>query len=183
MRLVIVALLGCLAQPALAASWTVDPAQSEIAFSGTSSGKAFKGAFVAWTASVDFDPDKPEAGKVSVSVDLASARTGDTTYDKTLPTRDWLDSGSSSKAEFVTTSIKRGEEPGRYVAEGSLALRGASVPVSLPFTLAINGDKAEMTGRAVLRRLDFAIGKTSDAAGSWVSLEIPVDVKVVATRR
>jgi polyisoprenoid-binding protein YceI len=183
-RLLTAALLVCgTAQSALAADWAVDPAKSEIAFSGTHAGKAFRGTFRTWSATIAFDPEKPEAAKVSVAVDLLSAQTGDTTYDRMLPQRDWLDASSLAKAEFVAASVKPGDGPGRYVADGTLAMRGASIPVSLPFTLTLNGAQAEMSGRATLQRLSFAIGRSSDAAGSWVSLEIPVDVKVVATRR
>ena len=69
------------------------------------------------------------------------------------------------------------------MAEGTLTLRGAAVPVTLPFTLTLDGARAEMSGRAVLQRLDFGVGRGPDAAGAWVSLDIPVEVKVVATRR
>lgn len=169
--------------PAAAANWVIDPAASEIAFSGTHSGKPFKGTFQSWTGTIDFDPDIPEAAKVEIVVDLASAKTGDTTYDRTLPQKDWLDTTASTKATFTTTSIRKGESANQYVAEGSLTIRGKAASVSLPFTLAITGDKALMTGRAQLRRLDYGIGQTSDTPGSWVSLDIPVDVKVGATKK
>ena len=184
MRAMIASLaLSLAAGPALAADWTIDPAGSEIAFSGSNAGKAFKGTFQSWKGKIDFDPEVPEAAKVEISVDLASARTGDATYDKALPQKDWFDTAAASTATFTANAIRRGEGANGYVADGSLKIRGKAVAVSLPFTLAIDGDKAEMTGRAQLKRLDFGIGKGSDADGSWVSLEIPVDVKVTATRQ
>lgn len=168
---------------ACAANWTIDPAASEIAFSGTHSGKPFRGTFTSWTGTIDFDPDIPEASKVEIVVDLASAKTGDTTYDKTLPQKDWLDTTASTKATFTTSSIRKGEAANQYVAEGSLTIRGKAASVSLPFTLNVTGDKAQMSGRAQLRRLDYGIGQTSDSPGSWVSLDIPVEVKVSATKK
>lgn len=169
--------------PAFAADWTIDPAKSEIAFSGTHSGRPFKGAFQRWTGTIDFDPEIPEAAKIEIAVDLASAKTGDATYDRTLPQKDWLDTTASTKATFTANSVRRGDGANAYIAEGSLTIRGKAAAVTLPFTLAVDGDKAEMTGRAQLRRLDFGVGQSSDAAGSWVSLDIPVDVKVSATKK
>ncbi|TDR93471.1 YceI family protein [Enterovirga rhinocerotis] len=171
------------ASSSLAATWLIDPGRSEIAFSGTHSGRAFKGVFQKWTGTIDFDPDIPETAKIEIVVDLASAKTGDATYDRTLPQKDWLDTAASAKATFTTSAVRRGEAPGQYVADGSLTLRGKAAAVTLPFTLTIDGDKAEMSGRAQLRRLDFGIGQSSDAGGSWVSVDIPVEVKVSATKQ
>jgi hypothetical protein len=62
-------------------------------------------------------------------------------------------------------------------------MRGARLPVTLLFDLRIEGDTAWMSGRAKLQRLDFGIGKISDAEGAWVSLEIPLEITVVARRK
>lgn len=184
MRAIIASLaLAFASGPVLAAAWTIDPAKSEISFSGSNAGKAFKGTFQSWKGTIDFDPDVPEAAKVEIIVDLASAKTGDATYDKSLPQKDWLDTATTSSATFTANTIRRGEGANTYVADGSLKIRSKAVPVTLPFTLAIDGDKAEMTGRAELKRLDFGIGKGSDGDGSWVSLDIPVEVKVSATKQ
>lgn len=172
-----------LAVPAArAAEWTVVRTESRIGFSGTHAGKAFAGTFERWQATIAFDPASPAKAKVRVTVDLASARTGDRTYDGTLPGADWLDVARGPEAVFETGSV-RDLGGGRFEADGTLSLRGTAVPVMLAFTLAIEGDTARMTGRAGLKRLDFGIGKGSDATGAWVSLDIPIEVAVVARRR
>ena len=138
-----------LATAAEAKPWAVDAKRSSIGFSGQHMGKAFKGSFGAWQASIDFDPAKPEAAKVAVTIDLASAKTG----------------GNA------------------YVADGQLTMRGKAVPVKLPFTLTIAGNTATMDGKVTLKRTAWGIGSGSDAKGDWVSLDIPVQVKVVATAK
>lgn len=168
--------------PARAAGWVVDPDRSHIQFAGEHMGKAFTGRFGAWTAAIDFDPAKPEASVINVVIDLASARTGDATYDKTLPTDDWFDTARTPKATFRATKV-RATGPGTYVANGTLAMRGVAVPVTLPFQLAIKGDVATMSGQVTLKRIDWGIGKGSDAGGDWVSLAIPVRISVVARRK
>ena len=167
---------------AAAAEWIVNAGESRIAFSGTHTGRAFSGSFRNWIAAIIFDPDDLVASRAFVRVDLSSATTGDATYDKTLPTADWLDTARSATANFETMSF-RSVAPGRYEADGTLEMRGAKLPVTLVFNLRIDGDTAWVSGRASLKRLDFGIGKKSDADGAWVSLDIPLEVMLVARRK
>jgi hypothetical protein len=55
--------------------------------------------------------------------------------------------------------------------------------VKLVFDLKIDGDIARVSGRAMLKRLDFGIGRKSDAAGALVSLDIPLEITLVARRK
>ena len=178
-----VAGLCLLGTPAGAASeWLVNAEASRIAFSGTHSGRAFTGSFRRWVADITFDPDDLVSSKVVARVDLASAATGDSAYDRTLPTADWLDTKRSATATFETASF-RAVAPGQYEADGSLEMRGAKLPVRLAFDLRIDGDVAWMSGRASLQRLDFGIGKASDPEGTWVSLEIALEITLMARRK
>jgi cytochrome b561 len=167
---------------AAAAEWTVKVGESRIAFSGTHIGRAFTGSFRSWKAAITFDPDDLTSSKATVQVDLSSATTGDVTYDKTLPTADWLDTARSATANFEALSF-RSVGPGRYEANGTLEMRGARLPVTLAFDLKIDGDAASMSGRASLKRLDFGIGKMSDPEGAWVSLDIALEITLLAQRK
>ena len=167
---------------AAAAEWIVSAGESRIAFSGTHTGRAITGVFQSWQADITFDPDDLAAAKASVRIDLSSATTGNATYDKTLPRADWLDVARGATASFETLSF-RSVGSGRYEADGKLQMRGANLPVTLVFDLRIDGDTAWMSGRASLKRLDFGIGKMSDADGAWVSLAIPLEITLVARRK
>jgi polyisoprenoid-binding protein YceI len=163
--------------PALATPWTVVPADSKIAFSGEHAGTKFKGTFEKWDAVIAFDPANLPASKATVTVQLASAKTGDTTYDKTLPTLDWFDIAKGPTGVFETTAF-RTTGPDKYEADATLSLRGIKVPVVFAFDFKATGDTAKLVGKAELKRMDFGIGKTSDATGAWVSLSIPLEVTV-----
>ena len=119
--------------------------------------------------------------QVDVRIDLSAATTGDRTVNASLPGADWFDVKTTPTARFQSRSITQ-VKPGQYVAKGTLTLRGVSVPVSLPFTLAIAGDTATMTGQTVLDRRPFRIGTESDASGDWVAFQVPVRVSLKATR-
>ena len=160
-----------------AASWVVVPADSKISFSGEHAGNKFKGAFGTWDARINFDPADLVAAKATVTVALASVKTGDQTYDKTLPTVDLFDVARGPTGVFETSAF-RALGGDAYEADGILALRGFKVPVVLAFEFKASGDTAKLTGKTKLKRLDFGIGKGSDSDGSWVSLDIPIEVAV-----
>jgi polyisoprenoid-binding protein YceI len=162
-------------------NWAVIPAQSSIGFSATHAGKTFKGVFRKWSAAIRFDPAKLDEANATVRIDLSSAYTGDKTYDKSLPEADWFNIKATPVATFQSQKF-RTASPGKYVADGILTLRNVKVPVSLPFTLTIAGDMASMNGDVSLKRMAFGLGAESDAKGDWVSLDIPVSIKVVAKR-
>jgi polyisoprenoid-binding protein YceI len=163
-----------------ALNWAMIPAQSSIAFSGTHAGRTFNGTFKKWTATIRFDPQKLDEANATVRIELASAFTGDKTYDKTLPEADWFNVKSTPIATFQSQKFRSTTAPGKYIADGVLTLRNLKVPVSVPFTLAIVGDTATMSGEVSLKRMAFNLGSESDATGAWVSLDIPVKLKVVA---
>jgi polyisoprenoid-binding protein YceI len=179
MRNFILAAALCMATPAQAADWVIDTPKSSIVFSGNHAGTNFAGRFQKWSGQIQFDPTKLPQAKAIILIDLASALTGNKMYDGTLPQNDWFDIKSGRQARFETSSIKAAAN-GSYIAQGTLNLRGVSVPITLPFTLMITGKQAVMQGQTSVKRMAFGIGKTSDAAGEWVSLDIPLKIKVVA---
>lgn len=169
------------ATPVAAAKWTVVPAQSRIAFTATWLGKPVSGTFRTWSAAIDFDPAAPAKAAVTVTVDLSSAMTGDRTVDGALPGADWFNVAGARTAKFVASKIVA-QGPGRFVASGSLTLRGKAVPVILPFALAISGNSATMAGTARLDRRAWGLGIESDATAEYVAFPVPLEVKLFARR-
>jgi polyisoprenoid-binding protein YceI len=116
-----------------------------------------------------------------VSVDIASARTGDQDRDETIPSADWFDTGKFPRATFTTTAIKA-VGPDRYQAAGVLNLKGVSRPVVLNFTLKINGAQAVMNGQATLDRTQWGIGQGQFQDESAVPHAVVLHVDLTATR-
>jgi len=175
--------LALLATPLRAAvpQWSVEPGASAIAFTATWLGKPVRGVFKRWSADIAFDPAALAASKVSVSIDLTSAVSGDSTVDGALPESDWFAVKTSPTARFTSTAIAKTATG--YVAHGTLTMRGRAVPVDLPFTLAIAGDRATMQGSAKLDRRSWKIGLESDATAEYVAFTVPVAIKVSARRK
>jgi polyisoprenoid-binding protein YceI len=169
------------APAAVAASWTVDKAASRLGFAGTQTGTPFEGRFTSWDARIEFDPARPEAGSAVVTIDVASATTGDAQRDAALPQPEWLDAATSPEAVFETTSFRpRGGNA--YEAVGTLSLRDIRREVVLPFTLDVQGDTAVAKGRLDLIRTDFGVGQGPWASGQWVALEVAATLDLLAKR-
>lgn len=177
------ALLLAIAAPAAAApaGWAVVPARSHIGFSGVYAGNPFKGEIGRWTAAIRFDPADLPNSRVNVTIASASARTGDKFQDTTLDGAEWFAPAQFPRITFTTARIVA-TGPGKYVAQGTLTVKGKAVPVQLPFVLKIAGDAATMQGRTTLDRIALGLGTASDPTGAWVSKPIALTIDLTATR-
>ncbi len=158
---------------AQAKPYTVDYTKSKLAFSGTYADKPFTGEFKKFTAIIDFDVANPAASKIEAVIETASASTGDSTYDKTLPTADWFDVKAYPQTTFKANSVEA-KGAGNYLAHGTLTLKGKALPQDLAFTLtpANASGLTTVSSTATLNRLDYGVGAKSDASGEWVGKEI-----------
>jgi len=182
------AVIALLALPAEAAApartapaWTVDKSQSRLGFTGTYDGTPFTGQFGAWDARILFDPADLGASMADVTIETGSASTGDPDHDEHLPGPSWFSVKVFPQASFRTESISA-TGPDAYVAQGALTIRGVTQPVSLPFTLAIAGDIATMSGKLTLDRTAFGLGAGAYGGGDMVAPEVTVNVELTARR-
>ena len=120
-----------------------------------------------------------EKSKVTVTIDMTSAKTGDDQRDASLPASDWFDAATHPKAVFTATKFEKKAE-GAYIAHGALDLRGVKKPLDLPFKLKIVGDKAQMTGETSLDRTVFGVGQGEFTATDQVPAKVTIRVQVNA---
>jgi cytochrome b561/polyisoprenoid-binding protein YceI len=139
-----------------------------------------EGRFGTWTADIVFgeQPVEGRHGSLRVEIDVGSLRLGSVTSDALGPA--FLDAGGHPKAVFEGDILAAPE--GGYVAEGTLALRGAEVPVRMPFSLEIEGDTARAEGAVTLDRRDFGVGATF-ADEATVGYTVDVRTELTAIRR
>lgn len=153
-------------------AWAVQKG-STLGFTATWSENAIEGRFKTWTADILFSPEALDRSKLTVSIDVGSVDTGDAQRDQSLPSGDFFDTAEHPKATFTATKFRKTGE-GKFVADGTLDLRGVKKPLSLPFTLKIDGDTATARGVTTLDRTTFGVGQ-----GEWASTdEIAAKVKV-----
>jgi polyisoprenoid-binding protein YceI len=161
-------------------AWKVAPG-SALTFTTSWSGDTVQGRFDNWKADILFGPDALDKSKVTVTIDMTSAKTGDPQRDASLPAGDWFDAATHPKAVFTATRFEKvGAD--RYVAHGTLNLRGVTKPLDLPFKLTITGDEARAVGDASLDRTVFGVGQGEFTATDQVPAKVAVHVQLTATR-
>ncbi|WP_422010380.1 YceI family protein [Roseateles sp.] len=152
---------------------TLQPDKSELVFGFKQMGVPVEGRFKKFDAQLDFDPKKPETGKIAFTVDLGSVSLGDPSYDKELAGAPWFDTKRNGKATFVSSGIKA-TGAGKYDVAGKLTIKGATRDIVVPITLA-NGVAA---GAVPIKRLDFKIGDGDWADTSVVANDVTVKFKL-----
>lgn len=164
------------APAAAAAAWTVDPRASRVSVSEDTTGLSF--SFDSWTADLRFDPRNLAGSSAVVTLQMASARSGDASNDATLR-NDWIKARQHPTAVFRASSF-RSLGGANFEAPGELTIQGRTHPVVFRFTAAITGNQANVTGTAQLDRA--ALGFTIDPQFDWVSRMVTVNVALRATR-
>ena len=143
--------------------WTIRPGGA-LRFAVDNSGTAINGSFTTWSGDIAFDPENPESAAITIRVNLASASLGDATQDAMLQGGDFFGSTANPTATWRSNRVTA-LGGGRFRAEGTLSLKGASRPQALTFTLAGTGARRSVTGRASIDRGAFSVGTGPDAAG------------------
>ncbi|MCR6646430.1 MAG: YceI family protein [Terricaulis sp.] len=148
------------AEPGAPPAWRVDAGASAVNFtyvySDESGETPMNGRFTRWRADIRFDPENLPASRANVAIETASVNTAVAYHNNTLATAAWFNSAANPSATFVTREIvARGNG---YEARGDLTIKGVTRRVALPFTLAIEGDRATMEGSLSIARADFGIG-------------------------
>lgn len=169
------------ATPASAAHWNVDAAHSKLGFTVIWAKQPFTAAFNSWKANIDFDPANLAASKVDVTIAIGSETSEETDFDASVKGDIGFAAAQFPTAHFVTKSFTH-KSSGDYVAQGSLTLKGVTQPITLPFTLTINGKTAHMVGSAVVMRNLFNVGTGQWAAADPVAHEVKVNIDITATQ-
>lgn len=163
--------------PVAAAEWA-QQAGSTLRFATAYDGEAIDGAFARFRTTLDFDPAHPGDARLDVTIDLASAGTGHDERDEVLHGADFFDADGTATARYSATGF-RALGDGRYVADGTLALRGRSREVPLRFSWT-GGATPRLVGEATVPRLAFGVGGGEDWADVAVLPdEVAVRVDVV----
>ena len=165
--------------PAQAADWQ-SQSDGKFTFEVTFEGVGTAGEFKRFDVKLNFDPNKLDTSRLRVTVDLAAADMGDPDMNAGIADKDWFDVGKYPKAVFESARIEAGA-PGKFVATGTLSLKGISKPVAVPFSWSEKGTRADMRGEFVVPRTVFNVGSgewaTSDPIGIDVKLRFDVALK------
>lgn len=161
--------------------WTVDKADSRLSFRGIMNGAPFDGVFRDWDAQIAFDPHNLANSHASVTVDTASALTGEPLKDQALPNSEWLNVGQYPDATLVTRSITQ-VAPGRYTAAVDVHIRGVRWRTTVPFNVAISHDQGRVEATMTVDRRTFGIGEGPFQSPPPVEPMVQVTLKLSAKK-
>ena len=162
-------------------SWTIQRGSS-LGFRTTYSGDAVVGSFSKFEGDIVFGPDGLDRSNVTITVDTGSVASGDSSRDETLKGDDFFAIGANRTAVFrAERFLKTG--PDRYIAQGTLRMKGMTAPLSIPFSLKIVGDEATMRGSATIDRLAYKIGEGDFSTTTEIPAAVAIDIAVKARRK
>lgn len=184
-------LLAAQATSALARSWELDKAHSNIYFSVAHIFSTINGHFNDFTGVMQFDPANPKESKFSFEIKVDSIDTSIAKRDKHLLSADFFDSGKYPLITFESTGV---EDAGDnvYQVSGKLGIKGEVYDLVLPLTLA--GVKAHpaakgkdvigFNGKLTIDRLAYKVGngKFADMGVVGKTVEIFVSLEALSDR-
>lgn len=165
--------------PALAQQALV-PAESSIGFVSKQMGVPVEGHFRKFDAKVAFDPAKPDAARINLTIDTGSATLGVKESDAELPKADWFNVAQFPQASFESKSVKA-LGGGKFEVAGQLSIKGTAQPVTVPVQLTQSGAKTTAAGQFTIKRLAYKIGQGEWGDTSMVADDVQVKFKLVLT--
>ncbi len=165
-----------------AATWVIDPSHSSVTFKVRHFFTKVPGDFAQFAGTIDYDPAKPEAGSVKVSIDAASVNTRNERRDNHLRSGDFFDIENHPIVTFESTKVVKGEGNALSV-EGNLTIRGVTKPVTLEAVyLGSNDHTVGFEASTTVNRKDFGIvwNRTLDTGGVMLGDDVEITLTIEA---
>ncbi len=157
------AVLGTLSTLALAEDYTIDPEHSFVEFKISHLGiSILSGQFNTISGNFTYDPENPDGGKVTATVETPSVDTNHAERDKHLRGDDFLDVEQFPEARFESTGYKENGD-GTATLEGDFTLHGVTQPISIAVEQIGAGDdpwggyRRGFVGLTTIKRSDYGI--------------------------
>jgi polyisoprenoid-binding protein YceI len=171
-----------LGSPAMAASWAVDPAHTQITFSYDHLGfSTTHGAFRDFHGTFDFDPKAPQNSSVAFTIEADSLDTMFAQRDEHLKSADFLDVAKFPEITFKSTKVTRVGETGAKV-DGDLTVKGITKPVVLDVQLTKLGEhpmtqkeSAGFVATTTIKRSEFGVDGYVPAVSDALAVRIDME--------
>jgi polyisoprenoid-binding protein YceI len=179
--------LAVLAGPAPAAAeltrYTVDPAHTSAGFSVRHFVSQVPGRFNDVSGTIAYDPEKPAASSVEITVQAASLDTNHADRDNHLRSADFFDVANHPTLTFKSAAVK---PTGNHLeVTGDLTIRGVTKRVTVPVeVLGVMGKKAGFAARFTIDRQEFGVSwnRAVEGGGAILGDEVAIDIAIEANR-
>jgi polyisoprenoid-binding protein YceI len=177
--------IGLVSLPTLAADYAIDTkgAHASINFAVKHLGySVLTGRFDNFSGDFSYDPAKPEASTVNVTIDTTSVNSNHAERDKHLRSGDFLNVEKFPKATFVSKKIVvDGDDKDEFDIVGDLTLNGVTKSITIEVEKVGEGKdpwggyRAGFSGETEITLKDFNIKMDLGPASQTVKLELEVE--------
>ena len=177
--------IGVMSLPALADTYEIDTkgAHASINFAVKHLGYSWlTGRFDTFSGEFTYDPAKPEASTINVTIDTTSVNSNHAERDKHLRSPDFLNVEKFPKATFVSKQIKvDGDDKDEFDIIGDLTLNGVTKSITIEVDKVGEGKdpwggyRAGFEGETEINMKDFNIKMDLGPASQTVKLELHVE--------
>jgi polyisoprenoid-binding protein YceI len=164
--------------------FTIDHNHSVVGFSIRHLVSRVQGRFKDFTGTVTYDPQRPEASAVEMTVQAASVDTGAEKRDEDLRSDDFFDVAKYATLTFKSTAVTRGEGDALNVT-GDLTMHGVTkritIPVKVLGTMPFRGgQKAGFSTTFTVDRKEYGItwNRAVDNGGMLLGDDVQVDIQL-----
>ena len=183
-------LLSVILSPALhAATYEIDPAQSEVKFKIRSWFFHVGGRFKDFKGSVQYDPKDSSSWSTEAVIQTSSIDTKIGSRDKHLRSPDFFDAARFPAITFKSTGVSNVTASSAKL-NGELTLHGVTKPVVLDLKIKDGGDAkdqthAHFTATGTLDRKDFGMtwNKAAEGGGMIIGHDVKVTIEIEAVRK
>lgn len=177
--------IGVMSLPVLADTYEIDTkgAHASINFAVKHLGYSWlTGRFDTFSGEFTYDPAKPEASTINVTIDTTSVNSNHAERDKHLRSPDFLNVEKFPKATFVSKQIKvDGDDKDEFDIIGDLTLNGVTKSITIEVDKVGEGKdpwggyRAGFEGETEINMKDFNIKMDLGPASQAVKLELHVE--------
>lgn len=180
------ALSASLATPAIAGTYNLDPAHTDVLFTVQHLGiSEVTGRFQAFDGSFEFDSATKTLKGMKAEIQAASVTTANEKRDGHLKSDDFFNVEAFPVIRFASTGVEPAGT-GRFRVTGDLTIRNKTLPVTLDVTFKgtvkdpWGNDRAAFVATGTINRQDFGVrwSKALDSGGFVASDE--VDIRIAA---
>ncbi len=176
--------IGVMSLPALADNYVIDTkgAHASINFSIKHLGySVLTGRFDTFSGEFSYDPAKPEASTINVTIDTGSVNSNHAERDKHLRSPDFLNVEKFPKATFVSKKIVLDDDKDEFDIVGDLTLNGVTKSITIEVEKIGEGKdpwggyRAGFSGETTITLKDFNVKMDLGPASQTVQLELEVE--------
>jgi polyisoprenoid-binding protein YceI len=173
---------------ARAATWELDAAHTTVGFAvDHMMVTKQKGAFDAFTGTIELDENDVTKSKVAVEIDVKSVNTKNKKRDDHLRSPEFFDAEKFPKMTFTSTKVDKAKEGGGLLVTGDLTIRGVKKPVTLnvaPISPAYKdpwgGVHRGTSATTTINRKDFGLvwNQKLEKGGLLVGEEVTIELQI-----